>query len=145
MYRIGFLYQSFSDALFDAEPPAGLTEEEEEVYTDMLKQQAEPIEEQAVTYYSKALEKARELKVFNKWTQLITEKLAVMRPAEYKVGKTPMFAEENDTDSGFAPVISLDKAEKKAYKKAGIGGAAAEGSSEQKNETPKEVKDEKAE
>ena len=110
----------------------------------MLKQQAEPIEEAAVTYYSKALEKARELKVFNKWTQLITEKLAVMRPAEYKVGKTPIFAEENAVDSGFAPVISLDKAEKKVYKKAGLG-AAAEGTSEQKNETPKEVKDEKAE
>ena len=145
MYRIGFLYQSFSDALFDAEPPAGLSEEEEEIYTDMLKQQAEPIEEQAVTYYSKALEKAREFKVFNKWTQLITEKLAVMRPAEYKVGKTPIFAEENAVDSGFAPVVSLDKAEKKVYKKAGLGAAAEEGNSEQKDETPKEVENEKAE
>ena len=144
MFRIGFLYQSFSDALFDAEPPAGLSEEEEEIYTDMLKQQAEPIEEQAVTYYSKALEKARELKVFNKWTQLIIEKLAVMRPAEYKVGKTPVFAEDDSMNSGFAPVASLDKPEKKVYKKAGLG-ASADENTDQKNETPKEVEDEKAE
>ena len=144
MFRIGFLYQSFSDALFDAEPPAGLTEEEEEIYTDMLKEQAEPIEEQAVSYYSKALEKARELKVFNKWTQLITEKLAVMRPAEYKVGKTPVFAEDDSMTSGFAPVASLDKAEKKVYKKAGLG-VAADGDANRKEETSKEVENEKAE
>ena len=121
MYRIGYLYQSFSDALFEAEPPAGLTDEEQEIYTDMLRQQAEPIEEQAVSYYSKALEKAREDKVFNKWTQLITEKLSVMRPAEYKVGKTPMFSTDDKLNSGYMPVPTLDKAEKKVYKKAGLG------------------------
>lgn len=112
MYRIGYLYQSFSDSLFEAEPPAGLTEEEEEIYTDMLKQQAEPIEEQAITYYSKALEKARELKIFNQWTQLITEKLAVMRPAEYKVGKTPKFATDDALNTGFVPPVPLEEADK---------------------------------
>ena len=144
MYRIGFLYQSFSDALFEADPPSGLTEEEEEIYTDMLKRQAEPIEEQAVSYYSKALEKAREFKVFNKWTQLITEKLAVMRPAEYRVGKTPIFAEDGTLDSGFMPVFSLDKVQKKVYKKAGLG-VSSENSGAHEDTANKEVNNEKTE
>ena len=112
MYRLGYLDQSFADALYDSEPPADLSEEEEEEYVNQLKEQAEPIEEEAVTYYSKALEKARELKAFNKWTQLITEKLAVMRPAEYKIGKTPIFADNDALHIGFAPAATPEEAEK---------------------------------
>ena len=128
IYRRGYLYQSFSDALFEAEPPKGLTVEEEDIYMKMLRDQAAPIEEKAVDIYTQGLEKAREIKVFNKWTQLMTERLSVMRPALYKVGKTPMFAVDNKLNTGYPIIISLDNVEKKQYKKAGMGGVKVESS-----------------
>jgi cellulose synthase operon protein C len=123
IYRRGYLYQSFSDALFEAEPPKGLSEEEEDIYMKMLRDQAAPIEEKAVDVYTQGLEKAREIRSFNKWTQLMTERLSVMRPALYKVGKTPIFAVDNKLNTGYPMMISLDNIERKQYKKAGISGA----------------------
>ncbi len=120
IYKIGTLYQSFSDALFSAAPPKGLTVEEEEIYAQMLREQAEPIEEAAVAKYTMGLEKARELKQFNKWTQLIIEKLSVMRPAEYKVGKIPKYATRSSLTTGFPVMLSLDKTEKKTYLRPGM-------------------------
>jgi len=121
IYKIGTLYQSFSDALFNAETPKGLTVEEEEMYIQILRQRAEPIEDEAVSTYTRGLEKARELKLFNKWTQLIIEKLSLMRPAEYKVGKTPIYATKSKLTTGFPILLSLDKTEKKVYSKPGMG------------------------
>jgi len=123
-YRIGFLYQSFSDSLFEADPPPGLSMEEEDIYMAMLREQAEPIEEKAVNIYSSGLEKAREMRSFNKWTQLMIERLSVMRPTLYKVGKTPLFFIDSVLDSGYPMMLSLDKKEKKSYKKAGLGDSA---------------------
>ncbi|HQM83631.1 MAG TPA: tetratricopeptide repeat protein [bacterium] len=141
IYRRGYLYQSFSDALFEAEPPKGLSEEEEDIYMKMLRDQAAPIEEKAVDVYTQGLEKAREIRSFNKWTQLMTERLSVMRPALYKVGKTPMFAVDKKFNTGYPIIISLDNAEKKQYKKAGIGGVKIESpASEQKSEKGSEDK-----
>ena len=121
IYKTGTLYQSFSDALFNAETPKGLTVEEEELYVQMLRQQAEPIEEKAVSQYIKGLEKARDMRAFNKWTQLIIEKLSLMRPAEYKVGKTPVYATKSTLTTGFPILLSLDQTEKKVYSKPGMG------------------------
>lgn len=126
MYRRGYLYQSFSDSLFEAEPPKGLTEEEEDLYMKMLRDEASPIEEKAVDVYTKGLEMAREKKSFNKWTQLMTERLSVMRPALYKVGKTPIFSIDNNLNSGYPMILSLDKSERKQYKKAGMGDSKSE-------------------
>ena len=137
IYRMGILYQSFSDTLFNAEPPKGLTYEEEEIYMQMLQDQAAPIEEKAVAIYSSGLAKAREMKVFNKWTQLITEKLSVMRPAEYKVGKTPQFAIDTSLETGFPLLLSLDKSQKKVYSKKGMAGNE-NNASEKKDKREKE-------
>lgn len=139
IFRRGYLYQSFSDALFEAEPPKGLSEEEEDIYTKMLRDQASPIEEKAVDIYTKGLEMAREMRSFNKWTQLMTEKLSVMRPALYKVGKTPIFSFDSKLDSGYPVMITLDKAEKKRYQKAGMGGSKSEGEEGDSNTAKEEA------
>ena len=138
IYRMGVLYQSFSDTLFNAEPPKGLTYEEEEIYMQMLQDQAAPIEEKAVTVYSSGLTRAREMKVFNKWTQLITEKLSVMRPAEYKVGKTPQFAIDSSLETGYPILLSLDRSQKKVYSKKGMAGDKSEASQKKSSESAKE-------
>jgi cellulose synthase operon protein C len=120
LYRMGYLLQSFSDALFNADIPKGLSYEEEEIYVEMLRKQAEPLEERAVALYSSGLERAKELRVFNKWTQLMTERLSVIRAAEYSFGKTPQYAFDNILESGFPVSLSLDKIEKKKYQQAGL-------------------------
>jgi hypothetical protein len=88
---------------------------------DMLRKQAEPLEERAVALYSSGLERAKELRVFNKWTQLMTERLSVIRAAEYSFGKTPQYAFDSILESGFPVSLSLDKVEKKEYQQAGLG------------------------
>lgn len=140
IYRMGILYQSFSDTLFNAEPPKGLSYEEEELYMQMLQDQAAPIEEKAVAIYSSGLTRAREMKVFNKWTQLITEKLSVMRPAEYKVGKMPRFAIDSSLETGYPILLSLDKSQKKIYSKKGMSGSETKSGKEKKSEEKKDNK-----
>lgn len=141
IYRMGVLYQSFSDTLFNAEPPKGLSYEEEEIYMQMLQDQAAPIEEKAVSIYSSGLAKAREMKVFNKWTQLITEKLSVMRPAEYKVGKTPKFVVDSSLETGFPILLSLDRTKKKEYLKKGMDSGDKEKASKKDKDSEKAEKD----
>ena len=120
LYRMGYLFQSFSDSLFNADVPPGLSYEEEEIYIEMLRKQAEPLEEKAVTLYSSGLKKAKELKVFNKWTQLMTERLSVLRAAEYSFGKAPLYSLDRYLETGYPIALSLDKVEKKEYQQAGI-------------------------
>lgn len=141
IYRMGVLYQSFSDTLFNAEPPKGLTYEEEEIYMQMLQDQAAPIEEKAVAVYSSGLTRAREMRVFNKWTQLITEKLSVMRPAEYKVGKAPQFVVDSSLETGYPLLLSLDKSQKKVYLKKGMAGDKSEASEKKNSETEPKSQD----
>ncbi|MGI6393882.1 MAG: tetratricopeptide repeat protein [bacterium] len=132
MYRLGRLYQNFADSFYEAEIPKGLTEEEALQYEEELRKSILPLEERAIDNYTRGLERARELKVFNRWTQLMTERLSVMNPALYRVGKPPVFAVESDIGDSFPPMLSLDNVEKKKYKKAGASGA----DTESKEETP---------
>lgn len=119
-FRQGNLIQLFSDALYNAPVPPELSEEEAEIYQQTLQDMIQPLEQQAVDTYVKTLEKARENKVFNKWTQLIIERLAKLRPEEYKVGKAPVFAVSTTLETGYPIMLSLDKKEKKQYIKSGI-------------------------
>ena len=121
IYRMGYLFQSFSDALFNADVPPGLSYEEEEIYIEMLRTEAEPLEERAVALYSSGLERAREVRVFNRWTQRMTERLSALRAAEYQFGKTPLFSIEKEMETGFPVLLSLDKVEAREYHHSGIG------------------------
>ncbi len=120
LYRRASLVQLFADKLYNAPIPPELSEEEAVIYEQMIQEQVAPLEEKAVNMYVRTLENAREQKIFNKWTQLIIEKLSTLRPDEYKVGKKSLFALDVARETGYPVLLSLDKSEKKAYTKSGI-------------------------
>jgi cellulose synthase operon protein C len=120
MYQIGYILQNFSTTLMNSEPPPGMDYEEEEMYFAMLEKEIMGFEDRAVDYYSRGLERARELKVFNKWTQLMTDRLSSLRGAQYSFGKIPLYSIDKDFESGFPLAISLNKVEKVEYQQAGI-------------------------
>ncbi len=120
MYRIGYILQNFASTLMNSEPPPGMGFEEEEIYFAMLEEQIAGFEDQAVDYYSRGLERARELRVFNRWTQLMTDRLSSLRSAEFSFGKIPIYAADKEFDSGFPLLLSLNRVEKAEYQRAGL-------------------------
>lgn len=75
LYQIGFTYESFSKALLNSPPPASLSAEEKELYTQSLEEFVIPIEERALEAYESGWQKAVELGIFNAWTAKMREAL----------------------------------------------------------------------
>ena len=97
--RIGLAYNDFSKALGDAPVPAGLTEEQREIYQSELQNRAFPIEEKAIEAYEKALGKSRELHLYTPSALLAQDRLAQFKPAEFpELHKFPVV-----TDDPYAP------------------------------------------
>jgi len=122
LYRQGNILQLFAEALINAPVPKELEKDPEAVdmYRQMLEEQIAPLEQQAVDTYVSTLEKAKENRVFNKWTTLIIERLSRLRPQEYRVGKEPRYGINTSLESGFPIMLTLDRPEKRVYKKSGI-------------------------
>lgn len=83
LYHIGLIYQQFSQALFNAPIPRGLSPEEVQIYQQELQNRATPIEEKSVEAYEKAVKKAFELEVYNKWAKKSYNRLTQYRPDVY--------------------------------------------------------------
>ena len=81
--RIGMAYQEFAKALFAAPIPPNLTEDQREIYTAELQNQAFPIEEKAIEAYEKSVAKSFELGVYSKWTLKAQELLTTYQPGLY--------------------------------------------------------------
>ncbi len=84
MYRIGELYQHFADMLFAAPVPAGLAEDEAEIYRAELADQAAPLEDKALQAFRKAMAKAERDSLENEWTARIREALD-RRPVRIRI------------------------------------------------------------
>jgi hypothetical protein len=83
LYRVGQTYQLFSEALFAAPKPKGLTRQEQDLYQIKLEEQAFPVEDKAVEAFEKGLNKAYELGSYGQWAQLIRKELSRYRPNQY--------------------------------------------------------------
>ncbi len=93
--RIGLAYNDLSKALFDAPVPAGLSEEQREIYQSELQNQAFPVEEKAIEAFSTALQKSRELHLYNDWAQVAQDRLAGFKPSEFpELHKFPVNADD---------------------------------------------------
>lgn len=104
--RIGLAYNDFSNALSDAPVPAGLTEEQREIYQSELQNRAFPIEEKAIEAYEKALGKSRELHLYTPSALLAQDRLAQFKPSEFpELHKFPVV-----TDDPYAPPASATNA-----------------------------------
>jgi len=89
-YRLGYLYQNFADVLVDSPCPKGLNEEECDIYKGKLEELAEAPIKKAVAAYQVTMDKSREFKVVNKWTDLAYASLNRYEPLKYPLQKKPL-------------------------------------------------------
>ncbi len=88
-FRLGYLYENFVDVLVNSPCPAGLNEEECDLYKGKLEDLAEQPIKKAVTAYVETMAKAKEFKVANAWTQMALESLNRFEPLQYPLQKAP--------------------------------------------------------
>ncbi len=82
-FRVGEAYDAFWQSLLKSELPRGLSDEEERVYRELLKEQGEPYREKAVTSYEITLQKAKDKGVFDQWVLKTYNRLASIAPDRY--------------------------------------------------------------
>ena len=102
LYRIGFSYERFAEALFAAEVPPEFQKDEDAAseYKVQLEDKAAVLERKAETAYRKAYDEARRTKVTNEWTQRILEGLNKYQPEEFPVQKSGKSALQTFTITG---------------------------------------------
>jgi cellulose synthase operon protein C len=88
-FRIGSLFQSFAEALYNVPIPFEEGSEEWDIYRMKLDDMVLPLEDEAIDYYEQTIAKAREEKVVNEWTKKTLEELNKFMPQEY-----PLYKEE---------------------------------------------------
>ena len=83
LYQIGFTYESFANALRDAPAPAGLSENDKEIYQAQIDEFVVPIEERSLEAYESGWKKAAELGIYNQWTAKMREALGRLNSQLY--------------------------------------------------------------
>ena len=81
-FRLGEVYEQFSEDLFDSERPANLEADALEQYEILLEEQVFPFEEKAIDLYTANADRAPN-GVYDEWVQLSFERLARLLPARY--------------------------------------------------------------
>lgn len=97
LYRIGNLYETFADTLFQAPPPPEikkLGDEYVEEYRVLLEEKATPLEDKAVDAYKRTIEEAKKSGVANEWTKRTLRSLNKLRKKEFPLQKDAKFAFE---------------------------------------------------
>lgn len=97
LYRIGNLYETFSEKLFAAPPPpevAKLGAEFVEEYRVLIEQQAVPLEDKAVEAYKRTIAEAKKGGVANEWTKSTLRSLNKLRKKEFPLQKDARYALE---------------------------------------------------
>jgi TolA-binding protein len=110
-YRLGKLYQSFANMLYNAPIPFEPGTEGYDMYRTRLDDIAIPLEDEAIKFYEKTIKKARDEKIVNKWTKRTLEELAKYKPEEYPLYKEERRAIERQDITGLPPLDA------KRYKK----------------------------
>ncbi|HUB09939.1 MAG TPA: tetratricopeptide repeat protein, partial [Myxococcales bacterium] len=92
LWRIGLAYQKFAQSLYDAPVPPALRKSEQlvETYKDQISQQAMPAENKAKELYANAVQKSRELGIYNDCAAKAFQGLRKYDPATY--GEVPEVA-----------------------------------------------------
>lgn len=82
-YRIGLIYQQFSEALLASERPAGLDSLALEQYTLMLEEQAYPFEDKAIAVHEANVRRCWSEGVYDQWIKASFAALGSLVPARY--------------------------------------------------------------
>ncbi len=83
LYRMGSVYEGFAESLREAPVPAGLSEQEAEMYRLELENYVIEIEEQAIDLYITGYQKALDLGVYNQYTSKIRTALGKLDSGSY--------------------------------------------------------------
>ncbi len=78
--RIGQGYLDMAENILSSPDPRGLNAEQLELYRGELQNLASPLEQRAEEAFVKALAKAHELSIYNKWTLLAQQKIDKLHP-----------------------------------------------------------------
>jgi len=83
LYRIGYIFEGFANALKSVKPPATSSPEEQEKFHEIVDPIATQFSEKAIDAYEGGWKKAVELKIFNKWTAEMRSALSRLNDVEY--------------------------------------------------------------
>ena len=95
LYRSAYLFQRLGKIIIAAPAPNFQTEEQEEMYYDMVEGYGVQFDDRAKKDYEFAIAKAREFKIVNRWTKKILSALNGYDPSQY-----PLFKEEKRITAG---------------------------------------------
>jgi cellulose synthase operon protein C len=109
LYQIGVTYESFSKALLGSPPPANLSAEEKELYTQAIDEFVVPIEERSLEAYESGWRKAIELGIFNSWTAKMREALGRLNSELYPPLKEQGFEIRSQGPSPLPPLIDATR------------------------------------
>ena len=101
-YRLGDIYREFANTLYKAPEPRGLTDEELEVYTNLVEDEGIKYENVAVERFARTVNESRRLKVTTEWADKALEAINSYKPEEYPLYKEPKRA------LTFAPRFKVD-------------------------------------
>jgi tetratricopeptide (TPR) repeat protein len=97
LFRIGNLYETFSEKLFAAPPPPEVQKlgaEYVEEYRVLIEEQAVPLEDKAVEAYKRTIAEAKKGGVANEWTKRTLGSLNKLRKKEFPLQKDARYALE---------------------------------------------------
>jgi TolA-binding protein len=83
LYQVGFIYESFAQALLNSPPPPSLTPEQREQYQMQIDEFVVPIEEKGLEAYESGWLKALDLGIYNAWTAKMREALGRLNTELY--------------------------------------------------------------
>ncbi len=83
LYKLGRAYENFAETFYKAPLPKGLTPEQKDMYTQVLREKGQPWEDKAVAHFGAAVKKGSELGFYSQFTRRALAKLQHYRPAEY--------------------------------------------------------------
>jgi tetratricopeptide (TPR) repeat protein len=84
-YRVGNMYDKFYQSIRDLPLPKGLNEQQKMEYRFFLDERAAPVQEKAVSAYSRARKVALELRAYNEWSRKSADKISDLRSAKYPI------------------------------------------------------------
>ena len=95
--RVGQLYHVFYEQIIDSPIPEGMSALQEEAYRTSIETQAADLKAQAATFYSEAIEIARQTGWFNDYSELAAELLTELDPT-FKAGSEIRIAPGSETE-----------------------------------------------
>ena len=84
-YRVGQMYNDFSNNLYNLPMPEGLTPELEDEYRMQLDEYAFPLQEKALIAFQRARQLALELEAYNEWSSKSSAMISQLEKAAYPI------------------------------------------------------------